>query len=229
MKSTKQIGHMAGVLFLIQFAMGILVKQILLGPGTFDTNFLVDILGNATQLKISVLLDLLVAVLSVVIAVVLLPVFRQFNDGMALLYLSFCIMGFANAAIENNSILSLLAMGQEYFPETTHSSYKESLGGLVQERRIWAHYVNLLISALPLTVLYYVLYRLKLVPRLLSGWGLMSALIMFINVLWAFFGGGSMLLYAPLGLAQLSLSLWLVTKGFREPSPKKTITYKAPG
>jgi hypothetical protein len=67
--------------------------------------------------------------------------------------------------------------------------------------------------------LYYVLYRSRLVPRWLSGWGLIGAtLILFTGVL-GLFGlspesSTTTLLAAPIALQEMVFAVWLIVKGF---------------
>jgi hypothetical protein len=67
--------------------------------------------------------------------------------------------------------------------------------------------------------LYYVLYRSGLVPRWLSGWGLIGAtLILFTGIL-GLFGlspesSTTTLLAAPIALQEMVFAVWLIIKGF---------------
>jgi hypothetical protein len=67
---------------------------------------------------------------------------------------------------------------------------------------------------------YAVLYRFKLVPRWVSGWGLVAALLYWASSLLVMFhliaplSTGHIALQAPLGLQEIALALWLIVKGF---------------
>jgi hypothetical protein len=64
-----------------------------------------------------------------------------------------------------------------------------------------------------LLALYLALYRATRVPRILSGAGLIAAALMIIGVGRTLFGYDVLFpLLAPAGLAQLSLSIWLIVK-----------------
>ena len=66
----------------------------------------------------------------------------------------------------------------------------------------------------------YLLYLSKLVPRYLSGLGIIGYLMLFLGVvldMFSFFNindGAGMLLYLPGGLFELFLPIWLFIKGF---------------
>jgi hypothetical protein len=70
-------------------------------------------------------------------------------------------------------------------------------------------------------VFYAVLYRFALIPRALAGFGLIAAMLMVTGVAMPLFGHGIIFpMLAPLGLSQLILAVWLMTKGFRgQPCP----------
>jgi hypothetical protein len=71
-------------------------------------------------------------------------------------------------------------------------------------------------------MLYYVLYRSKLVPRFISAWGFIAAIALLtgsvlINI--DMFTGisevGLELIFAlPIAVAEIMLSIWLIVKGF---------------
>jgi len=66
----------------------------------------------------------------------------------------------------------------------------------------------------------YLLYLSKLIPRYLSGLGIIGYAILFLGVTLNMFslininGGAGMLIYLPGGLFELFLPLWLFVKGF---------------
>ena len=76
MKSNKATGRIIGLLFLIIFATGVIVYQFLQGPVLFSDNYLTTTSQNSTQIILSTLLLFLSGILSVVIATVLLPIFK---------------------------------------------------------------------------------------------------------------------------------------------------------
>ena len=67
---------------------------------------------------------------------------------------------------------------------------------------------------------YYALFRAKLVPRWLSGWGLLAAVPYFISGMLGLFALLSpmstlqMVLVLPLAVQEMVLAVWLIVKGF---------------
>jgi hypothetical protein len=67
---------------------------------------------------------------------------------------------------------------------------------------------------------YAVLYRFRLVPRWVSGWGLVAALLYWASSLLVMFhliaplSTPHIIMQAPLGLQEVALAVWLIVKGF---------------
>lgn len=67
---------------------------------------------------------------------------------------------------------------------------------------------------------YYVLFRSRLVPRWLSGWGLIGAALLLVSTVYAGFAQEfgfstvNTVLNIPIGLQEMVLAVWLIAKGF---------------
>ena len=66
-------------------------------------------------------------------------------------------------------------------------------------------------------MLYYLLYQSKRIPRWLSVWGFIAAPLMFIAGFFVLIDGDpnspiSTALYAPMGLQEMVLAIWLILK-----------------
>jgi hypothetical protein len=64
-------------------------------------------------------------------------------------------------------------------------------------------------------IFYYLLYKSKLIPRWLSGWGFIGGLIYLPGILIGMFSlADPSILFAALGLQEMGLAAWLIGKGF---------------
>ena len=216
MKSNKKTGRLVGLLFLLIFATGITVYQFLQGPVLFSDDFLSTTSRNTNKIIISTLLLFLSGITSVVIAAVLLPIFKKHSITLAFLYLASSILGFIAISIDNISVLSMLELSLEYAKnETGNSNILHTLGSVFYKKHWWTHYLSLLISCFPVFILYYTLYMSKLIPKVISIVGILAVILMFIEILFSIFGNSiSMNMLLPIGLIQLVLPLWLIFKGF---------------
>jgi len=62
---------------------------------------------------------------------------------------------------------------------------------------------------------YSVLYQSKLVPRWLSGWGLLAAIPYFVSGVFGLFSlPNPMSMVLPMALQEMVLAIWLVVRGF---------------
>jgi len=215
MKSNKKTGRLVGLLFLLIFVTSIIVYQFLQGPVLSSDDFLTATSANSNNIIISTLLLFLIGITSVVIAVILLPIFKKYSISLAFLYLAFCILSFIAISIDNISVLSMLELSLEYTKNGTgNSEILNSLGNIFYKKHWWTHYLSLLISCFPVFILYYTLYVSKLVPKVISIVGIIAVIFMFIEMLFSIFGNSiSMNMLLPLGLIQLILPLWLIFKG----------------
>ncbi|WP_394751016.1 DUF4386 domain-containing protein [Spongiimicrobium salis] len=215
MKSNKKTGRLVGLLFLLIFVTGIIVYQLLQGPVLFADNFLKSTATHSQEIIASILLLYTSGILSIIIAALLLPIFKNYNSTLAFLYFAFSIVGFIAISIDNSSVISLLELSQEYTKnETGNTVMFDTLGNVFYEKHWWTHYLSLLLSCFSLATLYYILYVSKLIPRVISIFGIIAVILMFTELLCSILGNSiSMNMLLPIGLVQLILPLWLMVKG----------------
>jgi len=219
MNSNKKTGRITGVLLLLIFISGIVMYQFLQGPNLFADDFLTKASDSANQIIISALLGMLSGVMSVIIATLLLPIFKKHSVTLAFMYLAFCILHFVAISIDNVSVLTMLEVSREYAKNgSDNAEVVKTMASLFYGKHWWTHYLTLLISCLPVFVLYYTLYVSRLVPRALSVFGMVAVILMLIEIMATLFGNSiSMNMLLPMGLIQLVLPIWLLFKGLSTP------------
>ena len=214
MYSNKKAGQISGVLFLFAFISGVVIFQVLQGPVLFSDDFLTITSEHSNQIIGSAILGMFSGLASIVIATLLLPIFKTHSYYLAFLYLAFCILNFIALMLDNVSVVSMLELSNDYVANGNSDALK-AMGNLVYEKHHWTHYMYLLISCFPVFILYYGFYVTKIVPRAISIFGIFAVLLMFIQVLFSIFGKSiSMNMMLPMGLIQLALPIWLMIKGF---------------
>jgi hypothetical protein len=223
MYSNKKAGRISGVLFLFVFISGVVIFQVLQGPVLFSDDFLTSTSNHSNKIIGSVLLSILSGLASISIATLLLPIFKRHSIYVAFLYLVFCILNFIAIMLDNVSVVTMLELSNDLVANGD-SSAMSVIGNLVYEKHHWTHYMYLLMSCFPVFVLYYGFYVSKIVPRLISIFGIFAVLLMFVEVLFSIFGNSiSMNMMLPMGLIQLAIPLWLIIKGFSSPELKEEI------
>ena len=217
MYSNQRVGRITGALLLFIFISGVVIFQFLQGPVLFSDNFLTTTSQNSNPIIISVLLSILSGLATITVATLLLPIFKRHNPHLAYVYFAFCILGFIAIMIDNVSVISMLELSNEYVKNGNHTSV-DMLETLVYQRHRWTHYFYLLLSCFPVFVLYYTLYLSKLVPRIISIFGIFAVILMFIEEVLSIFGHSiSMNMLLPIALIQITLPLWLLFKGLNTP------------
>jgi len=162
-----------------------------------------------------VLLGSLSGLFSIIISALLFPVFKKYSNTLAVLYLGFSILDFVAISIDNTSVLAMLELSKEYVTNVeVNTSMLETMAPIYSQKHWWSHYLSLLTSCFSVFVLYFAFYRTKLIPKILSGFGMLAVILMFIELLTSILGEGiSMNMLLPMGLIQLILPLWLLVKG----------------
>jgi len=159
-------------------------------------SFLIDETRNKSPLILGVILEIICGVAVVGIGVLMFPILKLFNKRLALGYIMFRVIECAIIIIGGIYLLSLLKLMWKY--EMIIFVFT-ALGGLIFS---------------------YLLYLSKLIPRYLSGLGIIGYLMLFLGVVLDMFSifnindGAGMLLYLPGGLFELFLPIWLFIKGF---------------
>ena len=67
-------------------------------------------------------------------------------------------------------------------------------------------------------MLYILLYRSRLIPRWISGWGIVSAVLYFATGLIGLFGITQDVLMMPMLLQEMVMAVWLIVRGFNVPA-----------
>jgi hypothetical protein len=217
MTSTRRAAITAGVLFLVGTAAGVLsIVGAADGP-----NYLIEIAGNRTQVIVGALFQLLTAGAFAGVAIALHPVLRRYGPTAAAGFLGFRIGAGILNMLGALILLLLLELSRGFVSAGAPvASYFETVGALLRIGRDGMNHVAMILALIAGDAMYYwLLYRARLVPRWLSGWGfaglafamVASLLVMgrLIEVVTPVYAS----LMAVLGLQQMVLAIWLIVKG----------------
>ncbi len=194
-----------------------LVSSILNTPG-----YLNQLAGNSNQAIIAALLEFIWAATGAGIAIVLYPILKKYNGALALGSVCFRVVENVFVLIGTLGLLSILTLSQEFIAAgAPGASSFQTLGTLLLALRDWQFHVISGLAFFLGTLMYYViLYKSKLIPRWLSGWGVLGAVLSLAATVLASFtrdlGMASVNTYlsAPIGLQEMVLAVWLIVKGF---------------
>lgn len=185
--------------------------------------------GFKTKVLLGVLNDLILVLTAVGTSVMLFPYLRRWNEQLALGYLCFRFMEAVLIAVGVVSILGLVQLSIYYEGNSLASieNLKE-LGYMLQAFHRWTSMLGPNFMLGINTALYsYLLFRTRLVPRTLALSGIATATLVFIAGLLEMFGiieplsAVKGVIALPVGVYELSLSVWLIAKGFDMKNLKK--------
>jgi hypothetical protein len=230
MNTHRKTAIVVGALFLLGLAgaFGTIVRPILDSP-----SYLVKIFENQNQVMAGALIQIVMAFACAGIAIGLYPILRKHNRSLALGAVGFRIIENVLQIVAALGLLSLLTLSQDFVKaDALAASAIQTTGDLVLAVRYW---VSLVLSqfgfVLGALMYYYIFYRSKLIPRWLSGWGIVGIILQLASVFLTMFfqidpfsGSPTLLLSIPIGLQELTLAIWLIVKGF---NPSAVISLSA--
>jgi hypothetical protein len=177
--------------------------------------------ANETRLVVGALFVLMMGLALAMVPVMMFPILRKHNEALALGYVVFRggLEAVTYLAIATSWLL-LVPLSQIYAQAgALDASNVQALGTLLLEAKEIGSILTI-VFCLGALIFNYLLYQTKLVPRWLSGWGLIAIVPYLAAGLLAMFGIINALspIYAilnlPLALQEMVLAVWLIVKGF---------------
>ena len=126
-------------------------------------------------------------------------------------------------AVSKIGAFALIPLSQEYVEAgTPASSYFQTLGDFLYygvDRQGWA--IHMLFFSLGGILWYYLFFKSRYIPRVLSAWGVAAVSVVLINVLFVLFDRDLelvMVALAPYLVFEALIGPWLMLKGIRDAS-----------
>ena len=218
MKSTRKIAVITGVIFII----ATLVGPILATPLTPDltgADYLTQISAQPNQVAVGVLLWIIAAFASGGIAIAMYPVLKEQNAGLALGSVIFRTVEATFYMVGVVSLLSLLTLSQQFtIAGAADRTSLQAIGNLMVSLRDHAALAAVFAFCLGAFMYYYLFFQSRLIPRWLSGFGIVAIILMMAACVLALFSGNRITSYiplaAPIGVQEMVLAVWLIVKGF---------------
>jgi hypothetical protein len=217
----RKTATLVGVLYIVGTVAGVL-SVVLTGPFMEGPDYLTKISANQIQFIIGALCILVMGLALVMIPMLMYPILKRWNEPLALGYIVF------RGALETGfyiamtvSLLILVPLSQEFVKAgTADASSLQAMGTLLLAGRDILDPLNAVIFPLGALMFYYLLYQSNLIPRWISGWGLIGIVPFLAASLLVLFGyldpmsSVRNLLYLPLALQEMVMAVWLIVKGF---------------
>jgi hypothetical protein len=219
MDTNRKTAIIVGVLFIIGTVAGIL-SVVFTSPILNDLDFLMKVSANQNQIVIGALFVLTMGFALAMIPVMMFPIFKKHNEALALGYVVF------RGALETVTCIAmvicwlcLITVSQEYVKAgAPDASYFQTLGTLLLKANVQIGSILDIVFPLGALIVYYLFYQSKLIPRWISVWGLIGAIMYLASGLLVMFGlitsTISDVLQLPIFLQEMVMAVWLIVKGF---------------
>lgn len=208
-----------GVLYIIGTAAG-LVSIPVTGSILGAPDVLRTVADHANQVALGALLVLVMGLPLAMIPALMFPVIKRWNEALAVGYVIFrgALEAFSYLALAICWLLLVVVARQAVTTGTGDLSQYTYLGTLlfnVQEPIIAVQDIAFGIGAL---IFSFVLWQARLIPRWISGWGLVAAVTTVVAGLSAIFGRPLDILLLPMLPQEMVMAGWLIVKGFNPTS-----------
>jgi hypothetical protein len=220
MNSNRKATAVAGWLYVLGFAAGILsVAYAVDAP-----DYLLKAAANANEVMTAAFFHLMMAPAYVGIAIALYPVLKQYHPHLAFGFASFRVIAGGFIILAVVFLLLILTLSQEFVRAgAPEAAYFQTLGVLLQAGRDLVNHIAMILAVSLSGLMYYaMLYQTRLVPRWLSGWGLVGTTLTIFATLLVMFRligiitTSYLVLNLPMALQEMVLAAWLIVKGFRQ-------------
>jgi hypothetical protein len=210
----RRTATIVGVLFIIGTVAGI-VSVVVTGGFSMDAPaYLNKAASDPSQIQLGALLLLVMGLALAMVAAMMFPILKRQNEALAIGYVIFrgALETSAYMALAICWLLLVVVTGQHADAGAAVASQSSNLGILSARDQITA--VLDIVFSLGALMLYYVLYRARLIPRWISGWGIVAAVLSLAGGLIDMFGTARDILSMPMLPQEMVMAVWLIAKGF---------------
>jgi len=221
MNSNRKTAIIVGVLFIFAIV-ALFIGQAFYNPILSSPDYLDIAYPNRVIVVIGILIEFTGYLGLVLIPVFLFPILKKHTEILALGYVCFRLLEVVLLSVAQIYKLSLVNLSQNYLNKGgVDASYFQNIGDSIKSALYWndsGGLIYLVVFVIGALILYSALYKSKLIPRWLSIWGLIGAVAMLTASLIATFDIFpvlfAILLMIPIPLQELTMSIWLIVKGF---------------
>ncbi len=217
MNSNRKIAVLTGVLFIIATAVVFVANAFT--PDLTSMDYLTQLSAHPNQFAAGALFYLVSAFASGGIAIAMYPVMKGANAGLALGSVVFRALEAAFYMVGVVCLLALLTLSQQFTTAgAADRPLLQALGNLLVSFRDQAALVAVFAFCLGAFLYYALFFQSRLIPRWLSGFGIVAILLMLTACVLSLFSGNRITSYiplaAPIALQEMVLAVWLIVKGF---------------
>lgn len=230
MNTYRKTAVAVGTLFIIGTVAGIL-SAVVTAPIMAVTTYPLNVSESEIQWIIGTLLILVMGFSLAMIPVLLYPIFKKHNEVLALGAVLFRgILEVVCYIVPVISMFLLLSVSQIHGKTgAAEAANLQILGSVLNATIDWSNLILGLVFSIGALMIYVLFYQTRLVPRWLSGWGFIGAILYFVAHISGIFGTQQVLslntglgfLLAPLAIQEMAFAIWMIVKGFNQDEVKK--------
>ena len=221
MDTHRNIARIVGVLFIIGTSSAVL-SIFFTGPILDDPDYLMEVSAHENHIITGAFLVLIMGLALAMVPIVMYPILKKDHKIFALGYVVFRgALETVTYLVNVIGLLLLILLSQEYIQAgAPDASYYHDLGTLLRGTDFQSSPILKIVFSLGALMLYYVLYQSKLIPRWLSGWGLIGATLHLASGVFVMFGWLiafpvlGIIWDLPIALQEMVMAIWLIVKGF---------------
>jgi hypothetical protein len=219
-KTAKSTPRLLGAAFLMVIVTSLLSDTLLKLSGSIS-DILMNISDNLTLMRISILFGLVTSIEIVVLAVLLYIVLNKQNKIIALVALGWWLAEAIFLALRQIGAFALIPLSLDFIKAgvPVHSFY-QTLGEFlyygVYKQAYTIHFLFYCIGGI---LWYYLFYKSKYIPRVISLFGLIAVSVALVGIVFEFFGYDvSIFVYLPILPFELTIGVWLMLRGIKDGS-----------
>jgi hypothetical protein len=191
--------------------------QPLIVPGDIAES-MTNIANHALQMQASIVVEMITAIGIVMLGSLLYVTLRKQNDKVALLALGLYVMEATILAASRIAVFALLRVSQESVL-VGHPAQMQMLGNLFYDAQSFGYDLHMLPFALGATLFYSLLFKSRVIPRVLALLGLVAAPLALIGTVLVLVGVEvPILVFLPNLPFELAAGVWFLVKGCRPDS-----------
>ena len=216
MPASRKISLAGGVFYLLTF---VSIPQFVLYASVRNPNYIVGP-GPDTGIILGGILELIVALAGIGTAVALFPAVRRQNESFALGFIGSRILEAATIFGGVVSLMTIVTLRKSGIGAEAYASAAVTGRALITQYD-WFHLGQNLMPAVNDFLLGYLLYKSRLVPRILPVLGFIGVPLLVANAMLVMFGNSGPALTLttlgslPIALFEFSLGVYLTVKGFK--------------
>ena len=217
MESTRPIARTTGVLLLIALVSSPVAGAIM--PAIKGTDYLAGVASHPLRMTAASLGYLVAAVTSVGIAVSLYPLLKPRHTALAMGAVVFRTIETVLYTVGIVSLLTIGSLARDVAAgEASNRSATQSIADALVSIHDHSSAGAVFAFGIGAFMYYVAMWRARLLPRWLTGWGALAVVALEIAVVLAIVGDtvvtGYVALAAPIGVQELVMGVWMLVKGF---------------